>query len=602
MGFLFSGLEVEDYERNYSDLALLRRIWLYLIPYKWFVLLATVSVLVSTIANILLPQALTTGIDLIIFKQATDIIIGAAIAYILIGVVAFFAQLGITYFTMRFTARAIQDLRKDSFNHLLSLDQTFFDTNRTGRIMARISNDTEEFDQFLGLSSQFVALIALTIGTFIVLLSLSVELTIYGLIVTPGVVLISLIFRKYSKALTVKWRRSFSTVNSTFQEGISGISVAKGFSRVQKTEEKFLEVNKRNYRIGLIRAMFMSTIFPAIDFFSTAGIFMVLYFGANVTTATELSPGGLLLFVLYLQRFYFPLVFLSVYYQHFNAGLAATERVFSLMDVIPKIKNIDDPEDIPNNLQGKIEFRNMCFYYNPYEWIYENFNLIIKPGERIGLVGETGSGKTTLTSLLGRFYDPQDGEIFLDNIPITQFPLKDYRNQIAVVFQDSYLFDTSIEENIRYGKPDATENEIIQATEAVHAHQFIMNLPNGYQTVVGERGSRLSSGQRQLIAFARAIIKNPKILILDEATANVDAYTESLIQNAIEKLMENKTSIVVAHRLSTIEQADRIIVLEKGKIIEEGTHTVLLELNGKYSSLYKTYFEHQGVEWEPEWD
>ena len=602
MGFLFSGLETEDYERSYSDMTIVRRIWTFLAPYKWYVLASAVFVLLSTGMNILLPQALTTGIDLLIEGRSFNIILIAAIIYLVIGVLAFFAQLGITYTTMYFTAKSIRDLRVKSYKHLLCLDQTFFDTNRTGRIMARISNDTEELDQFLGLSSQFLALITLTIGTFIVLLTISVELTFLGLIVTPCVVLITLFFRMFAKKLTVKWRRSFSTVNATFQEGISGISVAKGFARIKKTENKFLEVNKRNYRIGLIRAMFLSSIFPLIDFFSTMGVFLVLFFGTGVIEYANLTPGRLLLFVIYLQRFYFPITFLTTYYSHFQSGLGATERVFALMDVLPKITDSEDPHELLKDLKGKIEFQNMSFHYLPNEWVYKDFTLSINPGEKIGLVGETGSGKTTLTNLLSRFYDPQEGKILFDNIPIKEFNLKDYRNQIAVVFQDSFLFNESIESNLRYGNQNATKEEILNATKAVHAHQFIMNLPEGYETLVGERGSRLSSGQRQLIAFARALIKNPKILILDEATANVDAYTESLIQDAIKKLMENKTSIVVAHRLSTIEQADRIIVLDKGKIIEEGTHSQLLELKGKYSSLYKTYFEHQSVEWEPEWD
>lgn len=602
MGFLFSGLETEEYERSYSDVTLIKRIWQYLSPYKWYVIGSTVFVLLSTVANILLPQTLTRGIDALIENQTFNVVLSAALLYLLIGVFAFFFQLGITYTTMFFTGKSIQDLRIKVFKHLLSLDQSFYDTNRTGRIMARISNDTEELDQFLGLTSQFLALIMLTLGTLIVLLVLSLELTLIGLIVTPAVVFVTLIFRRYAKRLTTGWRRSFSTVNSTFQEGISGISVAKGFARIQKTEEKFLSVNQRNFRIGLKRAMFLSSIFPVIDFFATNGIFLVLYFGTDYTTTGILSPGELLLFVLYLQRFYFPLVFVTTYYQHFQSGLAATERVFALMDVVPQIADTEEIKDIPGQILGEITFQDMSFCYNPGEWVYKIFNLKIHSGERIGLVGETGSGKTTLTALLSRFYDPQEGVILLDGIPVKNFPLREYRNHIAVVFQDSYLFDTTIEENIRYGKPEASMGEIIEATKAVHAHDFIMNLPDGYKSLVGERGHRLSSGQRQLIAFARALIKNPKILILDEATANVDAYTEALIQEAIEKLMENKTSIIVAHRLSTIEKADRIIVLDKGIIIEQGTHQELLKQKGKYSSLYKTYFEHQEVFWEPNFD
>ncbi|MFW9930998.1 MAG: ABC transporter ATP-binding protein [Candidatus Thorarchaeota archaeon] len=601
MGFLFSGLETEAYERTYTDTTIIKRIWTYLSPYKLFVILAAVSVLLSTLSNLFLPQALTTGIDLLIDNKINDVYIYALI-YLILGVVAFLSEFGRMYSTMRFTSCGIRDMRVDSYNHLLSLDQTFFDKNRTGRIMARVSNDTEELDQLLGLSSQFFALITLTIGTLIILLTISVNLSILGLLVAPLLIFVTLIFRKYAKKLTTSWRRSFSTVNATFQEGISGITVSKEFARTKKTEEKFFTVNKRNYKIGLKRAMFLSSIFPIIDFFSSVGIFIVLYFGGISINNSGLTPGQFLLFVLYLQRFYFPITFLTVYYQNFQSGLAATERVLSLMDLTPEIVSNKNAIALPKEIFGNIAFVNISFAYNPNDWVLKNFSLQIKSNEKIGLVGHTGAGKTTLTALLMRLYDPQEGEIRLDGIPITKLNLHDYRNQVAVVFQDSYLFDTTIENNIRYGKPDATEKEIIEAAKAVYAHQFIINLPDGYKSLVGERGNRLSSGQRQLIAFARALIKNPKILILDEATANVDAYTESLIQDAIKRLMMNKTSIVVAHRLSTIEESDRILVIEHGKIIEQGSHEELLKKQGNYADLYKTYFEHQSVNWEPSWD
>ena len=459
-------------------------------------------------------------------------------------------------------------------------------------------------DQFLSLSSQFISYLVITVATFIVLLTISVQLTILGLFVIPFLLIVTFVFRSVVRKVTKEWRKSYSTVNQTFQEGMSGISVAKGFARISKTQEKFLEINERNYKIGVKRGIFVGSIFPFIDILSVIGLFVVLYFGVSNWTVGELSPGAVLLFLIYLDRFYFPIIFIANYYQVFQSGLAATERVFSLLDVESLI--VDPEEDkrnvIETRLKGEIEFKNVNFSYIVNQLVLKNFSLKIKPKEKIAIVGHTGAGKTTLTALILRLYDINSGSLLIDGNPINSYNINDYRSQLAIVFQEPYLFDDTIEKNILYGRKNASIKEIVDVCKLLHAHSFIENLPDGYKTKVGERGNKLSFGQRQLIAFARALIVNPSILLLDEATANVDAYTEYMIQGAIDTILKDRTSIIIAHRLTTVLNADRIIVMDHGQIIEQGTHVGLLEMNGYYGTLYNTYFQHQSADWEPEYE
>ena len=291
-----------------------------------------------------------------------------------------------------------------------------------------------------------------------------------------------------------------------------------------------------------------------------------------------------------------PLLEITRFFNQFEAGLAAVERIFSLMDSNPTVVEAENPVAV-KELRGEIKFDNMTFYYNPSEPLYKNFKLDIPAGEVVAVVGRTGAGKSTLVSLLTRFYDVQSGRILVDNVDIKAYKMLDYRNQIGVVLQDNILFSGTIEENIQYGKLDATKEEIIQSAKNVYAWEFIQSLPKGLDTEVGEQGTKLSAGQKQLIAFARALLSDPKILILDEATAAIDAYTESLIQEALKVLLENRTSIIIAHRLTTVENADRIIVIDDAKVVEEGSHQKLMEMKGKYWQLYDMYFRHQSLEY-----
>ena len=604
MGFLFSGLEEEKYDRQYSDVSLIKKIWFFVKAYKRWVIISSFFIVISMVTNIFLPQMLTDGIDSLIAKNSFNSVAIYALLYLILGIIFFLSEFFRSYSNIKFTAYSIRDIRNILFAKVLRLDQAFYDENRTGRIISRVGDDIEQMDDFLSLSSQFISYLVITIATFIVLLTISVQLTILGLFVIPFLLIVTFLFRSIVRRVTKDWRKSYSTVNQTFQEGVSGISVAKGFARISKTQEKFLEINERNYKIGVKRGVYVGSIFPFIDFLSFIGLFMVLYMGVSNWTSSEISPGAVLLLLIYLDRFYFPIIFIATYYQTFKSALAATERVFSLLDVNPLI--VDPEQDkrnsIETRLNGDIEFKNVNFSYIADQPVLKNYSLTIKPKEKIAIVGHTGAGKTTIASLILRLYDIDSGSLLIDGKPINSYNLNDYRSQLAIVFQEPYLYDTTIADNIRYGKPETSMAEIENVCKLIHADAFIRNLPDGYETIVGERGSKLSFGQRQLIAFARALITNPAILLLDEATANVDAYTEYLIQDAIDTLLKDRTSIIIAHRLTTVLNADRIIVMDHGQIIEEGSHFELLRQQGHYSTLYNTYFKHQSADWEPEYE
>ena len=341
----------------------------------------------------------------------------------------------------------------------------------------------------------------------------------------------------------------------------------------------------------------MSIFFPVIETLFGIGTFLVLYYGGHMAfTIGAIDVATLYFFVLMLNRFFMPLLEITRFFNQFEAGLAAVERIFSLMDSEPTVVEDPNPVAVPE-LKGKIDFENMTFFYNPSEPLYKDFTLSIPAGQTVAIVGRTGAGKSTLVSLLTRFYDVEGGAIIVDGTDIRRYVMQDYRNQIGIVLQDNILFSGSIEENIRYGKLNATRQEVERAAKAVYAWEFIQSLPKGLDTEVGEKGTKLSAGQKQLVAFARALLSDPKILILDEATAAIDAYTESLIQEALKVLLKGRTAIIIAHRLTTVENADRIIVIDDANIVEEGNHQQLMDKKGKYWQLYDMYFRHQSLEY-----
>lgn len=487
-------------------------------------------------------------------------------------------------------AGSISQVRVEMFNKLQELDVGFFDKNQTGKLMSRIMDDSNRMGNLITSFASFFSSIILVIVMFTILFTTHVKLTFLILLAFPLVIVVIFIaggrMRKFSQEI----RKTRAALNSAVQESVTGVSVAKGFNREEKNRTEFIDLNRVNVKANLKLSYIFSIFFPLIDFLSVMVMFIILNSGGKVVIAGELDIGDLFLFYVYTIRLFAPIIQISQQVVQLQAGSAATERIFSLIDLksVMKVGNI-----IQKDIRGDIEFKNVSFSYNEGTPVYENLTVKINAGETVALVGHTGAGKTTMVSLLARFYEIDEGEVLIDGVNFQEIDIESYRENLGIVLQEPYLFDGTIEDNIRYGKPDATEEDIYNAIKYTHLDEFVDSLPEGIKTDVRERGSRLSTGQRQLVTFARALVANPKILILDEATASVDAYTESMIQKSLEVLFKNRTSIVVAHRLSTVINADRILVFDHGKIVGDGSHSELMENNEVYRDLYATYYSFQ---------
>jgi len=597
---LYAGLMTEEHKRKYTDRELFIRYIKRIAPFKKSVIRIALFIVISALADIFSPLLLGFGVDEL--AKINDglantnpnffLVISATLVYILLYViiwVMFFLQ----YREMaRFVPSFSQKLRLDIFDKLQEQDMSFFDREQTGGLNTRVTNDVGDFGNITFLIVETIGNLILSGLTFAILVWLNVSLALIVLASVPLILLIMFSLRKLARVVSRAYRKSLDNVNIAMVELVEGIHVCKSYSQEVIVSERFNEINKKYFKTGFKLTAVTHLWRRLLGIISTFVFLIVTYVGGQLVFNSLISPGSVFIFYLYLPRFFRPIMVLATFFPQFSTGMAAYERIISVLDSKPFVTQNPNALDV-GELDGEIEFENVDFGYKNDEWVFKGLNLKIEKGEKLAIVGHTGSGKTSLVSLLARYYEFQGGSIKIDGIDIRNMKLESYRKNIGIVQQDVFLFSGTIEENIRYGRRDASEEDLEKVITAVHAEELIEYLPKGFRTQVGERGKGVSVGQRQLISFARALLTNPKILILDEATSSVDAYTEAIIQEALEVLLSDRTSIIIAHRLSTVVNADRIIVMDHGHIIEEGDHKSLLAKGGKYAQLYKQYFEHQ---------
>lgn len=597
MGFILEGLDVEDYDRTYSDRALLRRIMGYFRPKAGLMALIAVAIVAQSLNQSALPLLISWGLDRIINDRTTGFVVALVAAVLVTGVLGWTFNLIQRWFSAVVVGDVVLSLRQDAFKSVLERDMTFYDENPSGKVVSRVTSDTEDFATVITLTVNLLGQVLLVGFVMALLFFRDSFLALIVLAVTPVVVAAALAFRRIARDSTRRAQRSLAKVNATLQETMGGISVAKNFRQEATIYGEFGPINQQNYAVTLRQGFVFSSIFPVL--FAVAGLATVLLVqvGGSQAISGRITPGDWYLFLQSVAMFWMPLTSIASFWSQFQQGLSASERVFALIDATPRVVQ-RDPQPV-GRLQGKIEFRDLTFGYTDDHRVLHHFDLTIEPGESVALVGHTGAGKSTLGRLVTRFYEFQGGRLLVDGHDIRTVELSDYRRQLGVVPQSPFLFSGTVADNIRYPRPRATDEEVATAARQVAGGDWLNVLQHGLNTEVGEHGSALSMGQRQLVALARLLIQDPAVVILDEATASVDPLTEAQIQEGLDVVLADRTSIVIAHRLSTIEHVDRIVVLRDGQIVEEGDHPGLMAKGGQYCDVYNAYFRHQSPNYRP---
>lgn len=578
------------------DSRLMRRFVKYILPYKWPVFVSFFFLLLNRALMLAFPLFLKYVIDTFITSPGPASAEGIRSAGILLLVIIAgqvltrYAQIYITFYVGQ---KVMYDLRREIFAHLQKLSLSYFDKTPVGRLVTRVTSDVQSLNQLLtaGVVAVLGDILALTV-VLAIMFSLDVKLTLAILSLTPIILFASFVFRLKARSAYRDVRKYLAKINAFMQENITGMRVVQTFNRQGKNLGMFKEVNEEHFHAHLRSIFYMALFFPVMNIIISSTFALVIWYGGGQVFLGALSIGAFIAFIQYVQHFIGPIQQLAEKYNIFQSAMASSERIFKLLDTKPVITNPENPKSL-TDVAGNVEFKDVWFAYNEGEWILKNVSFDVKQGQSVAIVGATGAGKTSIINLLTRFYDIQKGTICIDRTSIKDVDMGELRSQIGVVLQDVFIFSGDISRNIRLLNENITDEQIEQCAKYVNASKFIETLPGKYYAETKERGATLSSGQRQLIAFARALAFNPKILVLDEATSSIDTETELLIQDALQKLMKGRTSIIIAHRLSTIKNVDKIILLHKGEIAETGTHQELLAKKGLYHKLYQFQYQAQ---------
>ena len=581
------------------DARLVGRLVPFITPYKWRGLIAVISMIVVSITQYSQPYIIGRGLEAIVDRLAvgqapTTEIRNLGIFLVGLAVIGFIAMAVQRLMTGYIGHRLLLHLRKMMFKHLNRLSMRFYDNEEVGRVMSRVTSDVTTLQELM--TSGALNVLADIVGLALIvifLFALDVQLALVAMAVIPALLIFMVVWQSYAAQAFIKTRIAIAIVNSNLNENVSGVRVVQSMGREEENLRRFGKLNQDNLDANLEAARLQAIVMPMVEILSTVASALVLIVIGIRTFNGDLAPaesvGFATAFLLYIQRFFNPVRDITLQYTQLQRAMAGAHRIFEVLDTVPEIQDAPDAVEL-EQVEGRVDFNHVQFEYIRGVPVLKDFDLHVEPGETIALVGHTGAGKTSVTALVPRFYDIKSGELLVDGHDIRNIKLASVTRNISIVLQEPYLFSGTVAENIKYGKLDATDEQMVTASRAVGADEFIDKLPDGYNTVLHERGQNLSVGQRQLLSFARALIADPRILILDEATANVDTQTEKLIQRALDTMLRDRTSFVIAHRLSTIRNATRIVVMRDGEIAEIGNHDELMEQDGVYADLYRMTF------------
>ena len=582
------------------DTALLRRLLPYLGPYRGRVIVAMIAMIVQSVSSYMQPWLVGLAVGTFVVERDGGGVLRIGVALVGLGVISWVAQVIQRRLTGYMGHRILRSLRVELFAHLQRLSLSFYDREEVGRVMSRVTSDVVVLQELMtsGVLNILADMLGLALIVFF-LFALDAQLAVVTLSVIPILFVAMSVWQRYSQRAFIRVRLAIAQVNANLNENVSGVRVVQSLGREQVNLDRFEDLNRDHRESNLSAARLQGVVMPLVEMLSTVATVLVLVvigrrvFSGSLDTADALTFATA--FTLYIQRFFNPVRDLVLQYTQIQRAMAGAHRVFEVLDTQPEIVDAADALEL-SDVEGRVDFNHVNFHYVPDVPVLRDLDLHVEPGETIAFVGQTGAGKTTVTALINRSYDIQGGSIEIDGHDLRSIARRSLTRRMAVVLQDPFLFSGSIADNIRYGRLDASDEDVRAAATAVGADEFIARLPGGYDTTLHERGQNLSVGQRQLVAFARAIIADPRVLILDEATANVDTRTERTIQRALKVLLRGRTSFVIAHRLSTIRDADRIVVMGEGAIVEIGNHDELLQRGGPYADLYRMTYAHHRPE------
>lgn len=577
----------EEQGRQNARIGVFRRLIRYAVPYWHWFLLAIILMLMITAMELYRPAIIGNAIDTFEVGGSYDVIQQAALVYFLVLIGGFVCNFLQTWILQLMGQNIIYNIRQEVFEHIHKLSLRFFDITPVGRIVTRVTNDVEALnDMFANILVRLFKNLVKIVGIAVVMLRLDAHIAMYAFVLLPFIVALTVLFKTISKATYRLARTKLTAINTYLSEHLSGMKLIQIFAREREKNAEFVkksrELYRANYREMLVFAIFR----PSIYMLSILALVIIITAGGRQVLNGAISVGTLYIFINYISSFFEPIQDIAEQFSTLQSAIASAEKIFTLLDEKPMIENPEHPKELPA-IKGRIEFRHVWFAYQDEDWILKDVSFTIEPGQKVAFVGATGAGKSSILNLIGRYYDIQKGQILIDGVDIKELNTDQLRGAIGQVQQDVFIFTGDIKSNIRLRSETITDEQVVAAARYVNADHFIEQLNRTYEEAVTERGSTLSAGQRQLLSFARTLAYDPAILVMDEATANIDTETEQLIQEALEKLMRGRTTIMVAHRLSTIQHADKIMVMHKGEIRESGTHQELLAMNGIYKKLYE---------------